>query len=122
MCLYVRVFMCTCVYVCLLCYSDVDLIVRSEPSNRRPRPDPDSCSQSTDMPRDLKTDARDNSEIRTDSCSEDQTAIRIQNRVISCECLLLCYYLFIVVNSCCMITRIISCERLAYFISIVKYT
>ena len=35
---------------------------------------------------DSKTDPWDDPKIRTGSCSEDQTAIQIQNYVISCEC------------------------------------
>ena len=73
------------------------------------------------MPADSKTDTRDYLEIYTGSCSADQTMIQVLNRVISCECLFLCYYLFTIVNGCCMITRIISCECLAYFISIVVH-
>ena len=68
------------------------------------------CSLWTQQLGDSKTDTRANSKIRTGSCSEDQMAIRIQNRVISCEGLLLCYYLFTIVNDCCMITRINLCE------------
>ena len=46
-----------CVFVA--CYSDVDLIARSENCIR----DPDFCSQSADTPGDSKTDVQDNSEI-----------------------------------------------------------
>jgi len=89
------VYMCIYVYVCLqvfvVCSVITDSFVRSEPCNRRP--DPDLCSLWTWYTADSKTDPWDDPEIRTGSCSEDQTAIRIQNRVISCECLLLCYFL-----------------------------
>jgi len=62
-------------------------------SNRRPGPYLNLCSQSADMRGDSKTDIRDGSEIRTDSCNEDQMATRAQNRVISCECLFLYFSL-----------------------------
>ena len=55
--------------------------------------DSDSCSQITWYTGDSKTDLWDDLERRTDSCSEDQMAIRIQNHVISCERLLLSYFL-----------------------------
>ena len=52
----VLVYLCACIYVCLVAYcSDSDLIKRSEPGNRRPRLDPDLCSQSTDTTDDSKT-------------------------------------------------------------------
>ena len=47
---------------------DADLFMRSELRYKRPGPNPDSCS-------------------------EDQTAIRFRNRVISCECLSLSFSL-----------------------------
>ena len=47
---------------------------------------------------DSKTDPWEDPEIRTGSCSEDQTAIRIQNRVISCECLLLYYWSYMCIT------------------------
>ena len=91
-----------CVYVCMVCLdlhvnicvsmnfscSDSDLIVQSELDNR----DKELCLESTDTPGDSKTDARDDSEIQTGSCSTEQTMIQAQNHVISCECL---HYLFI---------------------------
>ena len=52
-------------------------LVRSEPSYRRPGPDPDSCPLWIRYIGDSKTDPWDNPEISTGSCSEDQTAIRI---------------------------------------------
>jgi len=56
---------------------------------------------------------------RTASCSEDQTAIRFQNRVISCECLLLPFFSwFTVANIYLCFTFIISSDYLIYFISI----
>jgi len=48
------------------------------------RPNPDSCLQSADTPDDSKTDTWVNSEIRIGSCSADQMAIQVRNRVISC--------------------------------------
>ena len=69
-------------YACLfVCYSNTDSLMRSEPSNGRPG---FVFAEDRD---DLNTDTRDDLEIRTGSCSADQMAIRIQNRVISCECL-----------------------------------
>ena len=84
-------FMCTCGYMCLvICYSDADLFVYSVPGNRRPsKPDLHLCSLWTQYAGDSKTDPCDDPEICTGSCSGDQTVIRFQNRVISCE------YLFI---------------------------
>jgi len=90
--------MCVCVYtgVCLCefmgwvaCCSVRTRLVRSGPVTG----DSDSCSQITWYTGDSKTDLWDDLERRTDSCSEDQMAIRIQNHVISCECLLLSYFL-----------------------------
>ena len=66
-------FTCVCM---ITCGSDSDLIAGFEPSNKRLRLDPNSCLQSADMLGHLKTDTRDDSEIRTGSCSADQTAIR----------------------------------------------
>ena len=65
--------------------SDADLFVRSEPDNRRPRPDLDLRLLWTRYAGDSKTDPWDDPEIRTDSCSGDQTVIQFQNRIISCE-------------------------------------
>ena len=90
-CVYVciLVFMCGCTCICVLfsCTRDQSLVCR------RPRPNLDLCSQSADTATDSKTDAQDDSEICTSSCSVDQTTIRTQNHVISCECLLLDYFL-----------------------------
>ena len=63
----------------------------------------------------LEDDTRDDLEIWTGLCSADQMEIRARNRVISYECLLLCYYLFTIVSGCCMITPNISRKSLAYF-------
>ena len=70
-----------------------DSLVRSEPDNRRPGPDTESCSSWSRYTGDLNTDLWDYSKVRVSSCSEDQMAIRFQNRVISYECLLLYYFL-----------------------------
>jgi len=90
-CVYVciLVFMCGCTCICMhfSCTRDQSHV------SRRPRPYLDSCSQSADTPTDSKTDAQADSEIRTVSCSVDQTTIRTQNHVISYECLLLYYFL-----------------------------
>jgi len=53
---------------------------------RRPGPVSDSYSQSAETPGDSKIDIRDNLETHTGLCSADPTAIRAQNRIISCEC------------------------------------
>jgi len=55
--------------------------------------DTDLCSLWTRYTCDSKTDSWDDPEIRTGSCSEDQMAIRFQNRVISCKYLFLCHFL-----------------------------
>ena len=81
--------------------------------------DTNLCSLYTRYIGDSKTDTRDDLEIHTGLCSKDQTAIRIQNRVILCECLLCAISYLPLSIVVCMITCIISCECLAYFISIV---
>ena len=116
----VYMYMCTYVFIYqrehLVAYhSDTDPLVRSEPGNRRLGPDPNSYSQRTRYTSDSKTSSWDNSEVRTGSCSEDQTAIRNQNQVISCECLFLCIFLFIIISRHLYITCIISCDHLIYF-------
>ena len=96
--MYRGVYMCIYVYVWLyelvICYNDAYLFVRSEPSNRRPRPDLDLCSLWTRYAGDSKTDPWDDPEIRTGSCSGDEPVIRFQNRVISCECLFIGLFQF----------------------------
>ena len=95
--------LCVCVCVnsppslCMVvCYSDSDSFVRFKLGNRRFglmfTVDPYISNS--------KTDPRDDPEIRTGSCSEDQTAIRIQNCIISCECLFLCYFVFTIISEC----------------------
>jgi len=97
--MYVYVLVCAWVfmslyYVCsVVCYSVSDPLVRSKPGNRRPGPNSDLCSLWIRYTGDSKTGAQDDSEIPTSSYSEDQKTIRIQNRVISCECLLLYHFL-----------------------------
>ena len=94
-CMLVYTYMCTsmCTYVfvyqnvyLVACHSDTDPLARSEL-------DPYSCSPWSRYIGDSKTDPWDDSEIHIGSCSEDQTAIQTQNRVISCECLLFSYFL-----------------------------
>ena len=97
---------CTCVCVCtcndvhvcvnshpslylVTCYSITDPFVRFGPVTG----DSDLCSLCTRYTGYLKIIPWDDPEIPTGSCSEDQTAIQIQNCVISCECLLLYYFL-----------------------------
>ena len=100
-------FMCTCGYMCLVtCYHDVDLFVHSKPGNRRPKPDLDLCSLWTRYVGDLKTDPWDDPKIRTSSCSEDQTAIQFQNRVILYVFTLVSFSQFIVVSSVYMLLEL----------------
>ena len=100
MCIPVCRWMYVWVHVCLVaCCIDPDLIVRSKPVNR----DPDLCSMWTRYTGDLKTDIRDDSEIHTNSCSEDHMAIRIQSHafpVSVCSCII---FLFIVASSIYML-------------------
>ena len=58
------------------------------------------CSLWTRYTSGSTTDTQDDPKIRTSLYIEDQKAIRIQNRVISCECLLICtvIYLFLLLN------------------------
>jgi len=58
---------------------------------------------------DSKTDPWDDPEIRTSSCSEDQTTIRFKNHVISCECLSIDLFLIQAFH------LIISCEYIFDF-------
>jgi len=96
----IRVYVCECVYVqvCMRIYimcawlrvaEITDSYVQSKLGNGRFG----FCSLWIRYTGDSKTNPRDDLEIRTDSYSEDQMAIRFQNRVISCKCLLLCYFL-----------------------------
>jgi len=97
-CIYVCVvFKCECihVYLCVrvfmrlvVCPAFQTHLVRSRTVTR----DLDLCSLKTRYTENSKADPWDDPEIHTSSCSEDQTAIRIQNRVISCDCSLLCYF------------------------------
>jgi len=89
-CIYI-VCVCSCEFMCLVaCYSISDSFVR----------DLSSVTGNFDYVR-YESDTQairipthgDDPEIRTGSCSEDQTKIRIRNRVISCECLLLYHFL-----------------------------
>ena len=99
---YVYMYVCILVFVwvhvfgCMLqCFGLVRAI---RTGNRRPGPDPNSWLLWTRNTGDSKTDSWDDLKIRTSTCNEDQTTIRIRNRVISCECLLL-YHFFIY---CCL--------------------
>ena len=74
------------------CYSISDPLVRSEPGNRRPRPDSDSCSLWTRYTGDLETSPWDDLDIRTGSCSGDQTAI--DSKITSFH-VSVCSYVFI---------------------------
>ena len=95
-------YMCTSVYqcVCIFLFMWVHVfgcvLQRFEPNCAIQT----QCSQSADTPGDSKTNTRNDSEIRTGSCSVDQTAIRTRNHIISCECLFLSCYSFIIVNEC----------------------
>jgi len=81
----VHVFMCVC---CMLQRLQTRL-VRFGPIIG----DLNLCSLWTRYISNSKTDPLEDLEVRTGSCSEDQTAILIQNHAISCECLFLCYFL-----------------------------
>ena len=88
-------FMRTCGYMCLvICYSNADQFVYSEPGNRRPRPDLNLCSLWTRYASNSKTNPWDDLEIRANSCIGDQMVIRFQNRVISCKCLFIGLFQF----------------------------
>jgi len=98
--------------------SDSDPFLRFEPVTG----DSDWCSLWTWYTSDSKVDLWNDLEIRTGSCSKGQTAIRNQNSVMPCECLFLCYSLislFTVVDRRLYVTRIISCDHLIYFISMI---
>ena len=97
---------CVCMYtgVCscelmgwVACCSIRTRLVRSGPIAG----DSDSCSQMTRHTSDSKTDPWDVPEIRTSWYSGDQTAIRFQNSLISCELLFIglfqfqCFYLIV---------------------------
>ena len=64
-----------------------------------------------------KNEQSNDSEIRTGSCSDDQMVIRIQNHVISCECLLLFHFL----NYHCQFIyiHVISFDRLIFLTSLI---
>jgi len=72
---------CSCEFLC----SVVSTALRTHLV--RSRPNLDSCSLWTGYTGDSKTDLWDDPKVRTSSCNEDQTSIRIQNCIISCECL-----------------------------------
>ena len=78
---------------------------------QEPGLDPNSCSLWTRYTGDSKTDPWDDPSISTGSCSEDQTAIRFRNRVISCECSFLCIYRC---RYALHVALIISCDFLLY--------
>jgi len=88
---WVRVCVCTSLYECIyiMCAwlrvaAITDSFVQSELGNESFR----LCSLWAWYTGGSKIDPWDNSEVCTDSCSEDQTAIWIKNHVISCESLL----------------------------------
>ena len=92
MCLIMCMYVCMYVYVCVsvACYSNTNSFGEIRTRYRKFRFVP-VWTRSTG---DSKTDAWDDPEIRTDSCSEDQMAIRIQNCIISCECLFIDLFQF----------------------------
>ena len=97
-------------------------LVRSELSFRRLGPDSDWCSLWTRCVSDSKTDPWDDLQISTGSCSEDQTAIRFRNRVISCECLLLSHFLIYRCQYALHVIFIILCDFPSYFTSLITCT
>jgi len=114
-------YVCVCVFIPLpFCVFDCVLkrcgLVREiRISCRRPEPDSDSYSLWIRYTDDSKTDPWDDLEIRTGSYSEDQTTIHFQNRVISCECLFLCYFLIYHVTGYLCFTFIISYVVICHF-------
>ena len=104
LCTYVSICGCIpmCVYIYVrvwvhmrwvMCCSISDLLVRSEPGNKRLGPDLKFSSLRTEYTGDSKNNLWDDPKIPTGSCSEDQTTIQFQNCVILFECLLLYYFL-----------------------------
>ena len=94
---FIRVFMCTCVRVCSVAWQSVlDPFGKIRTRYRR------FGFVLVVDPIDWQFENRswDDLEIRTGSCSEDQMTIQIQNRVISCECLFLCYFICILLSVC----------------------
>jgi len=94
---HVCVCICGCVYVCTSVWLGVCVYLWESvciSCNTRTRScDPNSITEDSDFcplwtryTSDLKIDPRDDSEIRAGSYSENQTAIRAQNRIISYEC------------------------------------
>ena len=133
--IHVHVFMCRCVpcvcgtcgcvhvlvyYVCINYPSFLCMRVwfsatsaRSEPSHRRIQIRV-HCGRDTLTIR--RSDTRGDSEIRTSSYNADSMAIRTQNRVISCECLLLhYYYLSLLVNILSVFIRLHFCLIITMF-------
>ena len=124
---YTYVSMCTCecvrVYLCLcVCWFRVVAFQTRSCDLNSVTGDTDSCSQRTRYTGDSKTDPWDDPEMCTGSCSEDQTTIRFQNRVISCECLLLYQFLIYHCQYCLYVICIISCDRLIYLTSMIIRT
>ena len=80
----------------MVCYSVSDLFLRYGPISgdlHSVTGDSDLCPLWTKYTGDSKIDAQDDpEEISTGLCSEDQTVIRFQNHVISCERLLLSFF------------------------------
>ena len=130
-CLYMSVCLGVCMSTCMCMYKCVCVCVSMcvwlfVAAFRTRSCDPNSvtggsdlCSLWTRHTDDLRTDPWDDSEICTDLCGEDQTAIWIQNRVISCECLLLYHFLIYRCQCYLYATCIISCDCRIYFISMI---
>jgi len=110
-------YLCVCVSICVCCMLQ-QLRIRSCDLNSITG-DSDLYLLWTQYTGDLKTDLRVDLEIRTDSCSEDQTTIRIQNCIISCECLLLFHFLIYRCQYFLYVTCIISRDRLIYFTNMI---
>ena len=129
-CMYVCLGVCisTCMYVgCVYVYECMFMWVhelgcvlqRFGPVWWGPDPlqDSDLCPLWTQYTGDSKTNPWDDPEVSIGSCSKDQTVIRIQNHVISCECLLLYHFLIYRCQYYLYVTCNISCDRLIYFTS-----
>jgi len=126
-CIPVRVYIWVCMNNYVYIFMFVYLCVRSSATALRTcserlghvTEDSDLCSLCIRHDGNSKNDPWDDPEIRIGSCSEDQTSIRIQNRVISCECLL--FYYFLIYRTHTHITYFISCDYLSYFTSMITY-
>ena len=87
-------FMYTCGYMCWLYVTAMQTCSCTLNSVTEPRPSLDLCSLWTRYTGDSKISPWDDPEIRIGSCSGDRMVIRLQNRIISCECLFIGLFQF----------------------------